>query len=134
MRPLRLFALILALSSALNASAQYKDESSVMKIKGSKVYLGDEKQTLEQAQLLFSDVAGIDRSADYLKYRHWYKAGLGMTIGGASLMALGGLTYLGTAVYAIIAGVPLALTGNDMRFRFQRRCWWICISGKSDPC
>ena len=78
MRPLRLFALILALSSALNASAQYKDESSVMKIKGSKVYLGDEKQTLEQAQLLFSDVAGIDRSADYLKYRHWYKAGLGM--------------------------------------------------------
>lgn len=128
MRPLRLFAIILALSSALNASAQYKDESSVMKIKGSKVYLGDEKQTLEQAQLLFSDVAGIDRSADYLKYRHWYKAGLGMTIGGASLMALGGLTYLGTAVYAIIAGVPLALTGNDMPAGVDIAAWTSVIS------
>ena len=89
---------------------------------------GKENINEKVQNFLFSDVAGIDRSADYLKYRHWYKAGLGMTIGGASLMALGGLTYVGTAVYAIIAGVPLALTGNDMPAGVDIAAWTSVIS------
>ena len=89
---------------AYAASAQ-----TVVDIKGSRVFQGGEKLSKEEAVLLMSDINGMDMSDDYLKYRKGYKAGLGMTIGGASLALVGAA---GT-VTSVLLALPYAFAGKE---------------------
>lgn len=89
---------------AYAASAQ-----TVVDIKGSRVFQSGEKLSKEEAVLLMSDINGMDMSDDYLKYRKGYKAGLGMTIGGASLALVGAA---GT-VTSVLLALPYAFAGKE---------------------
>ena len=60
-------------------------------------------------RILMSDINGMDMSDDYLKYRKGYKAGLGMTIGGASLALVGAA---GT-VTSVLLALPYAFAGKE---------------------
>ena len=51
---------------------------------------------------------------DYLRYRSAYKAGVGLSVGGAALTVAGGMTFSVSAVAALIAGIPLAFSGGEM--------------------
>lgn len=111
----RIIVVLIAVLAAVSASAQYADmENRTVDIKGSRVFVDGEKLSKEAATSLFADLNGVDRSGDYLKYRKGYKAGLGMVIGGASLVSAGALVMGGGAVSALILGIPVALTGEDM--------------------
>lgn len=100
----RIVFLIVSCLMAYAASAQ-----TVVDIKGSRVFQSGEKLSKEEAVLLMSDINGMDMSDDYLKYRKGYKAGLGMTIGGASL-ALAGAA--GT-VTSVLLALPYAFAGKE---------------------
>lgn len=101
---------ILLLLSALigmGAMAQYSNtevqEKRTVDIKGSRVFVDGVKLDKYSAASCFSSVDGVDRSADYLKYRAGYKTGLGLTIGGAALIPVGcGMLY-GGAFWAYVA-------------------------------
>lgn len=83
--------------------------SGQLRIKGSRVFLNGEKISVDQASACFSNLSGEDRSQDYLRYRSTYKAGLGMTVGGAAVAVLGtGTLAVGftKAVITAIAGKP----------------------------
>ena len=111
----RIIVVLIAVLAAVSASAQYADmENRAVEIKGSRVFVDGEKLSKEAATALFADMNGVDRSGDYLKYRKGYKAGLGMVIGGASLVSAGALVMGGGAVSALILGLPVALTGEDI--------------------
>ena len=73
---LLLFALI-----GMNVMAQYSNtedfEIKPVDIKGSRVFVDGVKLDKYSAAACFSSVDGVDRSADYLKYRAGYKTGLG---------------------------------------------------------
>lgn len=100
----RIIFLIVSCLMAYAASAQ-----TVVDIKGSRVFQSGEKLSKEEAVLLMSDVNGMDMSGDYLKYRKGYKAGLGMTIGGASLALVGAA---GTFTSVVLA-LPYAFAGKE---------------------
>lgn len=100
----RIVFLIVSCLMAYAASAQ-----TVVDIKGSRVFQGGEKLSKEEAVLLMSDINGMDMSDDYLKYRKGYKAGLGMTIGGASLALVGAA---GT-VTSVLLALPYAFAGKE---------------------
>lgn len=78
-------------------------------IRGSKVYVDDCKLDKYSAAACFSSLGGVDRSADYLKYRAGYKTGLGLTIGGASLAVVGA----GTAFVGFVKALQSAFDNND---------------------
>ena len=78
-------------------------------IRGSKVYVDDCKLDKYSAAACFSSLGGVDRSADYLKYRAGYKTGLGLTIGGASLAFVGA----GTAFVGFVKALQSAFDNND---------------------
>lgn len=103
-----LFLVLLPLIS-VSLSAQTHVE-----IKRDRVFQDGRKLTVNQAVSLFSDVNGIDLSDEYLKNRNCYRAGLGLIIGGSSLVSAGALVMGGGAISAVILGVPLALSGEDM--------------------
>lgn len=109
----RLLLVIIAVFSVCSAYAQYAG-SEVVDIKGSRVFLDGEKLSKDTASMVFADMNGTDRSQDYLNYRKGYKAGLGMSIGGASVALAGGVTLVGAAVSAMVMGIPLSLSGKDM--------------------
>lgn len=100
----RIVFLIVSCLMAYAASAQ-----TVVDIKGSRVFQSGEKLSKEEAVLLMSDINGMDMSDDYLKYRKGYKAGLGMTIGGASLALVGAA---GT-VTSVLLALPYAFAGKE---------------------
>ena len=86
-----LFILMIAFMS-INAMAQYKP----IDIKGSRVFVENQKLDKIAAAECFTSINGVDRSLDYLKYRKKYKTGVGLTIGGASLAVAGSaLTFTG---------------------------------------
>lgn len=103
--------LFIALASLLSLSLSAQTH---VEIKRSRVFQDGQKLTKEQAIVLFSDVNGVDLSGDYLKYRNGYKTGLGLIIGGSSLLSAGALVMGGGAVSALLLGLPVALTGEDM--------------------
>lgn len=100
----RIVFLIVSCLMAYAASAQ-----TVVDINGSRVFQSGEKLSKEEAVLLMSDINGMDMSDDYLKYRKGYKAGLGMTIGGASLALVGAA---GT-VTSVLLALPYAFAGKE---------------------
>ena len=99
------------LSVAFVSKAQYAiDPSQKMDIKGSKVYIGGEKLSLYDGAGCFNDINGVNLSDDYFKYRRGYKAGVGMMIGGASAMAVGFVSSVGT----LAAILQVVLSGNEV--------------------
>ena len=93
---LLLFALI-----GMSAMAQYSSSAELvdkpLDIRGSRVFVDGVKLDKYSAAACFSSVDGVDRSADYLKYRAGYKTGLGLTVGGAGLAVVG--------LYTTVAGI-----------------------------
>ena len=97
MKPMkRLLMLLTFLSFAYAASAQYIDDALIVK-KG-RIYQGGVLLTEQQALTCFSDLNGVDKSEDYLKYTHAYKVGKGMQTGGAIAASLsvvtGGICFM----------------------------------------
>ena len=96
---LLLFALI-----GMSAMAQYSNSVELVNrpvdIKGSRVFVDGFKLDKYNAAACFSSIDGVDRSAEYLKYRTGYKTGLGLTIGGAALMPVGYGMFLGGFIWA----------------------------------
>ena len=111
----KLLLLLTFLSFAYAASAQYATSSHVpyISVKGSRVFIEGEMLPKDQAAALFSDMNGVDRRGDYLKYRAGYKTGMGLSIGGASLVVTGSLIGVGAMFTAIIVGIPLAISGDQ---------------------
>ena len=95
---LLLFTLI-----GMSAMAQYSNpgvENEPIDIRGSRVFVDGFKLDKYNAAACFSSLGGVDRSAEYLKYRAGYKTGLGLTIGGAALMPVGYGMFIGGFVWA----------------------------------
>ena len=80
-----------------------------IKMLGSMVYMDGKKLNKDNAAACFSSLDGVDRSADYLKYRAGYKAGLGLTIGGVSLAAVG----FGSTLVGVLVALPHAFAGEE---------------------
>lgn len=102
--------------------AQYSNpgvENEPIDIRGSRVFVDGFKLDKYNAAACFSSIDGVDRSAEYLKYRAGYKTGLGLTIGGAALMPVGYGMFLGGFIWAwnaettagCIAGEAVMLLG-----------------------
>lgn len=88
------------------AFAQYQ-ESSSMKVKGSTIYLDGNKLSQEEAATFLGSAGD-----EYLNNRKGYKVGLGLSVGGASLTAVSGFTFLVTsAVTAVVA--PFSALGEE---------------------
>ena len=94
---------------AQNVAQESVADSKPIKMLGSMVYMDGKKLDKEKAATCFSSLDGVDRSADYLKYRAGYKTGLGLTIGGASLAIVGfGVSFVG-----VLVALPHAFAGNE---------------------
>lgn len=101
---------------SMSAFAQYSPTETVSQnvpidIRGSRVFLNSEKLDKMSAANCFSSLNGIDKSAEYLKYRAGYKTGLGLTFGGLSLAAVG---FVATTSSFIVA-LPKAFGKKDTR-------------------
>ena len=94
---------------AQNVAQESVADSKPIKMLGSMVYMDGKKLDKEKAAACFSSLDGVDRSADYLKYRAGYKTGLGLTIGGASLAVVG----FGTAFVGVLVALPHAFVGEE---------------------
>lgn len=108
-----LFAVIF-MTIAYAASAQYAVSPTTIDIKGSRVFIEGERLSLDSATACFSSMDGTDRSADYLAYRKGYKAGLGMTVGGAVCATVGGVAFLGSFVAALAHGLSASFAGEEV--------------------
>lgn len=109
----KLLFLVFLATISWAASAQFAYESSAIHIRGSRVFMVGEQLPLESATACFTNLNGIDRSGDYLKYRKGYKTGLGLTIGGAALAGVGSLTLLGSVVAALSIGLSASFAGEE---------------------
>ena len=94
---------------AQNVAQESVADSKPIKMLGSMVYMDGRKLNKENAAACFSSLDGVDRSADYLKYRAGYKTGLGLTIGGASLAVVG----FGSAFVGVLVALPHAFAGEE---------------------
>lgn len=106
----RFFFVLLSLFLAVSSYAQYAEPIAS---RGSRIIYEGQKLTKEQAATLFSNVNGEDYGGKYLQYRKGYKTGLGLSIGGASLAAVGSTVFLGGAVSGLIVAIPSGMSGND---------------------
>lgn len=92
--------IVIILTSAFTVSAQYTEDALIVK-KG-RLYQDGVLLTEQQALTYFSDLNGVDKSEDYLKYTHNYKVGKGMQTGGAIAASLsvvtGGVCLMGIFV------------------------------------
>ena len=110
----RFYVICIGLLIALCASAQYVPDYSSLETKGSRVYADGALLDKSAAASCFSDIDGVDRSGDYLKYRSAYKAGLGLTIGGASAVAVGSVTALVGLAATVVVAPAAAVGGEDI--------------------
>lgn len=110
----KLLFLVLFATISWAASAQFAYESSAIRIRGSRVFMVGEQLPLEAATACFTNLNGVDRSGDYLKYRKGYKTGLGLTIGGAALASVGSVTLLGSFIAALSIGLSASFAGEEV--------------------
>ncbi|MBO7301350.1 MAG: hypothetical protein J6U58_01415 [Bacteroidaceae bacterium] len=117
--------LLLIAFIGINAMAQELSSDAIDKtidIRGSKVYVDGNKLDKYSAAACFSSLNGVDRSEDYLKFRTGYKTGLGLTVGGASLLVTGFVTTIGgifelndaifgVGVFSMVSGTLSFLAG-----------------------
>lgn len=104
--------LLFVVFMSINAMAQYSEvylaNKKSIDLRGSRVYVEKQKLDKYSAANCFSSLDGVDRSRDYIKYRAGYKTGIGLTIGGASLTAVG---FVST-IAGVIVALPHALAGK----------------------
>ena len=110
----RFYVICVGLLIAICASAQYVPGNSSLETKGSRVYADGVLLDKSAAASCFSNLGGADRSEDYLKYRSAYKAGLGLTIGGASAVAVGSVTALVGLAATVVVAPAAALGGKEV--------------------
>lgn len=110
----RLALLLLAVCISIMASAQYVTAPhGVLKARGAKIYCDGVKLSTQQAVDVFSDLGGQDKGEDYLQNRKGYRAGVGMSVGGAALVVVGlPASYVATAV-ALAYGLG-TIGGNEV--------------------
>lgn len=102
---------------SLSASAQYADIS----IKRGQVYAGDELLTETQLLDLYSNVGGVDRTADYLDIARRYKVGKTMNTVGLVTFGVSGITGV-----ASLLGIFINM-GDKVKFNLCRAS--LCASG-----
>ena len=117
---LSLFAALISLAaSAQFATVPLSGEPTFikgeLKARGSRIFYDGALLSKDQAAAVFSDFGGIDRSEEYLHYRSAYKAGVGLSVGGASLLVAGSAAFFVTLVSAPIIGS----TGNEVPKEFE---------------
>jgi uncharacterized membrane protein YidH (DUF202 family) len=99
MKRLTLILITIALSVA--AHAQYADNE--LRVKRGKVYSGEVRLTEAQTMDLFSNVGGVDRTADYQDIAHRYKVGKTMETVGLVTFGVSGVagvaSFLGIFIY-----------------------------------
>ena len=110
----KFYVICVGLLIAVCASAQYVPGYSSLETKGSRVYADGVLLDKSAAASCFSNLGGADRSEDYLKYRSAYKAGLGLTIGGASAVAVGSVTSLVGLIATVVVAPAAALGGKEV--------------------
>lgn len=92
MKKLLLAFCLMAIS--LSATAQYADKDII--VKRGKLYCDGIQLTQQQSLDYFSNVAGEDRTQDYLQYTRDFKVGKQMEIWGAVAFGVGAVTeYVG---------------------------------------
>lgn len=102
----KLVLVFAAMFVTIVASAQYATETASMRVKGSTIYLDGNKLSQEEAATFLGSAGD-----EYLNNRKGYKVGLGLSVGGASLTAVSGFTFLVTsAVTAVVA--PFSALGE----------------------
>ncbi len=111
----RILLSLLAAMVSLAASAQYASvPHSELEVRGSSIFCDGEKLSKDQAAALFSDFGGVDRSDEYLRYRKGYRTGVGLSVGGASVMVVGGAAAYVTTAITVIAGAGASLSGEPL--------------------
>lgn len=75
----KIIFIILAMTMALAASAQYADKDLI--VKNGHIYSDGVRLSDDQSAACFRDIYGTDRSGDYLKYAQGYRRGLVMLVG-----------------------------------------------------
>ncbi len=113
----RLLLLLSFVMMSLSASAQYADLS----IKRGQVYAGDELLTETQLLDLYSNVGGVDRTADYLDIARRYKVGKTMNTVGLVTFGFSGITGV-----ASLLGIFINM-GDKVKFNLCRAS--LCASG-----
>lgn len=108
--------LFICLAFAYVSSAQYApaDAEQLLTVKGAKICQGDQKLDVDESCLLFTDLGGVDRSTDFLKYQKGTKTGMGLTIGGSAATAVGGATFFSSVIALLIVGIPLGVAGEPV--------------------
>ena len=115
----RLFLLLSFVIMSLSASAQYADTD--LSIKRGQVYAGDELLTETQLLDLYSNVGGVDRTADYLDIARRYKVGKTMNTVGLVTFGVSGITGV-----ASLLGIFINM-GDKVKFNLCRAS--LCASG-----
>jgi hypothetical protein len=113
----RLLLLLSFVMMSLSASAQYADLS----IKRGQVYAGDELSTETQLLDLYSNVGGVDRTAEYLDIARRYKVGKTMNTVGLVTFGVSGITGV-----ASLLGIFINM-GDKVKFNLCRAS--LCASG-----
>ena len=104
---------------SLSASAQYADTD--LSIKRGQVYAGDELLTETQLLDLYSNVGGVDRTADYLDIARRYEVGKTMNTVGLVTFGVSGITGV-----ASLLGIFINM-GDKVKFNLCRAS--LCASG-----
>ena len=115
----RLLLLFSFVIMSLSASAQYADTD--LSIKRGQVYAGDELLTETQLLDLYSNVGGLDRTADYLDIARRYKVGKTMNTVGLVTFGVSGITGV-----ASLLGIFINM-GDKVKFNLCRAS--LCASG-----
>lgn len=115
----RLLLLLSFVMISLSASAQYADTD--LSIKRGQVYAGDELLTETQLLDLYSNVGGVDRTADYLDIARRYKVGKTMNTVGLVTFGFSGITGV-----ASLLGIFINM-GDKVKFNLCRAS--LCASG-----
>ena len=127
----RFYVICIGLLIAVCASAQYVPGYSSLETKGSRVYADGVLLDKSAAASCFSNLDGVDRSGEYLKYRSAYKAGLGLAIGGASAVAVGSVTALVGLVATVVVAPAAAVGGEEIPEEIPEEITGTAIAGVS---
>lgn len=96
------------------AQYAYSNETAEIRSRGSKIFVGDEKLSKREAFELFNQVGGEEMGNDYLSYRRGYRVGVGLSVGGASLVAVGVPASMFSITYALAHGFAAGFSGQEI--------------------
>ena len=121
---LSLFAALISLAaSAQFATVPLSGEPTFikgeLKARGSRIFYDGALLSKDQAAAVFSDFGGIDRSEEYLHSRSAYKAGVGLSVGGASLLVVGSAAFCFSSVLTLVSAPIIGSTGNEVPKEFE---------------